>query len=224
VRPQHESNAMAEKRTVERLGHEIGRAGDERLAHGIVVLASGEHQDRDVLASGEGTDRPAGREPVHPGHHDVEDDEARGILGEAGERLIAGRGFDDVVAVDAENLRDEKARLRAIKDKPLRQYVDGIYEAKLTRAEAEVAHQLEGALGRQAEELLRIEEQMNILDYELGLGLFRTVAKAPGAGDDEVEAASLIRVPGKAAFKFEGEYWSDELSDYVVEVEDRCVR
>jgi hypothetical protein len=132
--------------------------------------------------------------------------------------LVPSRRYRD-------RLRDEKARLDdAMSDGALRQYVSAIYEAKLTRAEAEVARQLEGALGRQAEELLRIEEQMNILDYELGLGLFRTVAEARGVNDVEAEAANLVRVPGKAAFKFEGEYWSDELSDYVIVVEDRCVR
>jgi hypothetical protein len=68
---------------------------------------------------------------------------------------------------------------------------------------------------------LRIDEQMNIVDYEIGAGLFKSgQGKTAGAArSPEVPLGS-----DEVYFKFDGEYWSDELGDYSVLAEDRCVR
>jgi len=73
-----------------------------------------------------------------------------------------------------------------------------------------------------ADELLRIDEQMNLIDYEIGAGLFKSTeaAGAPrGTRAEDVPFGS-----DAVFFRFDGEYWSDEVGDYTVLVEDRCVR
>ena len=62
---------------------------------------------------------------------------------------------------------------------------------------------------------------MSLVDYEIGAGLFKSNGEANGT------AARSIEVPygsENAFFKFDGEYWSDELGEYSVMAEDRCVR
>jgi hypothetical protein len=116
----------------------------------------------------------------------------------------------------------EKARLSQIGDRPLRDELTNIYTVRLAKADAQVARRLKRATEAISEELLRIDEQMTILDYEIGVGLF----KASG----EKDASKRIvhrKIPygGEVTyFRFSGEYWSDELPDLAVFADDRCVR
>jgi hypothetical protein len=83
-----------------------------------------------------------------------------------------------------------------------------------------VARDLEHAFERSSEELLVVNEQMSILDYELGIELFRRV-------EDSSKGGSTLRTPPSSGdevyYKFDGEFWSDELHDYSVLAVNRCV-
>ena len=77
------------------------------------------------------------------------------------------------------------------------------------------------AVDKVADELLRIDEQMSLVDYEMGAGLFKS-----GEGN-ALGAPKSIDIPqgtDEVYFKFDGEYWSDELADFSVLATDRCVR
>jgi hypothetical protein len=115
----------------------------------------------------------------------------------------------------------EQAAVAKLSDKPLRSYLDGIYASRLARQKTTVARRLDRAEERVADELLRVDEQMHLVDYEVGVGLFSS---------GEAKTSSSVRpedIPlGDHAvyFRFDGEYWSDEVGDYTVLAEDRCVR
>jgi tetratricopeptide (TPR) repeat protein len=119
-----------------------------------------------------------------------------------------------------EVLAREEAALGSIGDKALREHLKLIYSTGTATVKEATDRELEHATEKVAEELLRIDEQMSLLDYEIGAGLF----KPSGEG---TAAPSVVQVPyGSDAvyFRFDGEYWSDELRDYVVLAEDRCLR
>jgi hypothetical protein len=119
-----------------------------------------------------------------------------------------------------EVLAREQRELGAIHDKALREHLNLIYSTGMASVKQETDRELDHATEKVAEELLRIDEQMSLLDYEIGAGLF----KPSGEG---TAAPSAVDVPyGSDAvyFRFDGEYWSDELRDYVVLAEDRCLR
>jgi len=132
----------------------------------------------------------------------------------------------DTVLADRDRIRQalaaEKAAVGRVADKPLREHLKALYDGGLTRVQMAIDRRLGHATERVADELLRVEEQMNLIDYEVGVGLFKS--------GDAKEAAVSIRqedVPlGSQAvyFRFDGEYWSDEIGDYTVLAEDRCVR
>ncbi len=122
-------------------------------------------------------------------------------------------------------LKEERDHLSRIADQPLKKYLDRLYLTKLDQVERAIARHTDHALERVAEELLRIDEQMTILDYEIGVGLFRKAGEERAGGPLEGRLSPTGKKEADAVkYKFTGEYWSDELGDYVVEAEDRCVR
>jgi hypothetical protein len=119
-------------------------------------------------------------------------------------------------------LTNERGALAAVRDKPLRDHLDAIYASGQASVGGAIDRGLEVATEKVADELLRIDEQMSLVDYEIGAGLFKSTGEGGAAA-----VPRSIEVPyGTQAvyFRFDGEYWSDELGDYAVLAEDRCVR
>jgi hypothetical protein len=114
----------------------------------------------------------------------------------------------------------EQRGLDAIGDKALRAHLTLVYATGLAAVKTFTDRELQHATEKVAEELLRIDEQMSLLDYEIGAGLF----KASGEGTSAPSAVDVPLGADVVYFKFDGEYWSDELRDYVVLAKDRCLR
>lgn len=91
------------------------------------------------------------------------------------------------------------------------------------RAIAEAIRQREAllrqALLATADDLLRYEEQVRLLDYEVGLDLYKRLRK--GQAKAAAEQRPFVN-EDEVAFTFDGEYWNDELRDYRFELESRC--
>lgn len=117
----------------------------------------------------------------------------------------------------------ERARLDQVADRALRGYLETIYTSRIAQADAAVNRGLERALEVVAENLLAVDEQMTILDYEIGVGLFKGVSGGLAErGAAEGPSASAGRP--QVAYKFTGEYWSDEIDHFEVRAVDRCLR
>jgi hypothetical protein len=116
----------------------------------------------------------------------------------------------------------EQVLLPTVGDKPLRAHLATIYSSSVAHAQLAVAPRLEHATERVADELLRVEEQMNLIDYEVGVGLFKSGDTAGASTSKRVE--DIPYGSQDSYFRFDGEYWSDEIGDYTVFAEDRCVR
>jgi hypothetical protein len=139
---------------------------------------------------------------------------------------VLGHPALKAIASWRERLGAERARLSELRQPALQRYLDGLYKAKLEEANHAVERSTDAAFSEVAAELLRIEEQMTILDYEIGVGLFRRATSAEvgkSAGDDAFERAAATN-PLAVRYRFDGEYWSDELQAYSVETADRCLR
>jgi hypothetical protein len=81
---------------------------------------------------------------------------------------------------------------------------------------------LRGAIDSVADELLRVDEQMSLIDYEIGAGLMK-----PGGNRASHLTARSGELPygsSQVFYRFDGEYWSDELGDFSVISDDRCLR
>lgn len=79
---------------------------------------------------------------------------------------------------------------------------------------------LQEAVRQEADTLLRAAEQVRLMEYEVGLKLYERVKK--GAQVVAAEEEELLS-PAQVAFKFDNEYWNDELKSYRVRIESRCI-
>jgi len=83
----------------------------------------------------------------------------------------------------------------------------------LTESEALRQKQLlmQSALYEVADKMLRAEENLRLLDYEVGLDMYRRIKR------NEIKAAVIDDPPmgeDEVQFEFNGEYWNDELRSY----------
>ncbi|AKQ68766.1 hypothetical protein A176_005678 [Myxococcus hansupus] len=92
----------------------------------------------------------------------------------------------------------------------------------LSRAEAVRVHdaRLAEAVREEADTLLRAAEQVRLMEYEVGLKLYERVKKGARIVAPEDEQ---ILSPTQAAYRFDGEYWNDELRSYRVRIDSRCI-
>jgi hypothetical protein len=124
-----------------------------------------------------------------------------------------------------DRLAAEKARIGRIEDATLEHELGDLYAVKLAEADSWLQRVLPKALDRAAETLLATDEQMSILGYEVGVGLFKRIASAEGEPLAEpLEEADIPTGSERIYYRFSGEYWTDELHDYLVRARNRCVR
>jgi hypothetical protein len=119
----------------------------------------------------------------------------------------------------------EQEEIDRLGDADLRDHAKALYTTRQALLERKRDRKLEVALDKAADDLLAVDEQMSILDYEIGIGLFKRVGARKGAADLHDETLTTPPSDDKRAFfRFNGEYWSDELRDFAVLARDRCVR
>ena len=119
-------------------------------------------------------------------------------------------------------LRTEKALASQVADGLLAEHLQVLYGARLAYTEETMQRGLRRAIDSVADELLRVDEQMSLIDYEIGAGLMK-----PGgnrAGHLTARSGELPFGSSQVFFRFDGEYWSDELGDFSVISDDRCLR
>ncbi len=93
-----------------------------------------------------------------------------------------------------------------------------------TRALSEAVRQREAlmqkALIAAADRLLRDEEQVRLLDYEVGLDLYKRIKK--GTAQAKLALKDEPLDPADVAYEYDGEYWNDELKDFRMLLPSRC--
>jgi hypothetical protein len=96
-----------------------------------------------------------------------------------------------------------------------------LYDRGVQEARRGLEAKLSGEVDALADELLEAEEGVNLILHELGVGLLRGRERAPGP---PLVPAPTVTASGRTAyFRFEGEFWTDELDDLIVVAEDRCI-
>ncbi|MFH0900464.1 MAG: hypothetical protein V2A73_07530 [Pseudomonadota bacterium] len=121
-------------------------------------------------------------------------------------------------------LEKERAEVGRIADRGLRNLLIKIHDARAKALATQVEQELRTGTEALADELLAIDEKMSIIDYELGIGLFKKVAESKTGRTVESSKVVIPASSEKVYYRHHGEYWSDELQDYSVMVRDRCIR
>lgn len=99
--------------------------------------------------------------------------------------------------------------------------LEQVYEQGLRESRRREDAELDDEMQVVSQELLAAEEGVRLVLHELAVSLLRgrrRVEQAPRVEEFEVPAGG-----DRVYFQFEGEFWTDEIDDLVVPVEDRCI-
>ncbi|MEO1336068.1 MAG: hypothetical protein AAFV29_10510, partial [Myxococcota bacterium] len=97
-----------------------------------------------------------------------------------------------------------------------------VYELKADQVDLQLAADLRRATRSVAEELVDFEEQMYLLDYEVGLAIYRRLRKEDARRPTEADDLSIPIAGDRVFYNFDDEFWNDELPTYDFLVENRC--
>ena len=95
-----------------------------------------------------------------------------------------------------------------------------LYDLAYAEAERVYRQRLQEAVREEADKLLRAAEQVRLMEYEVGLKLYERIKRGAKLVQPEKQAPLA---EGQEAFRFDGEYWNDELRSYRVSIPSRCV-
>jgi hypothetical protein len=96
----------------------------------------------------------------------------------------------------------------------------GLYSAAIAETDRQRQLEVEKEVVVRADELLHAAEQVGLLDYEVGLALYRRDRGAEPSSPLVFESEQPG--PREEAYGFDGEYWNDELDDYRFHLENLC--
>lgn len=97
-----------------------------------------------------------------------------------------------------------------------------IYALKQQHSDLRIDAMLTSEARKVAEELVEFEEQMYLLDYEIGLAIYRRLKKEEARRPTEADNLSIPLAGDKTYYAFVDEFWNDELPKYDFFVENRC--
>ncbi len=115
--------------------------------------------------------------------------------------------------------RDQLARYAGSWELGLQLRLASIYSLALAEAQRRRQLELEKGAIRVADELLAAVEQVNLVDYEVGLALYR---RQRGPQSSGLVFGDALPKEGEIGFEFDGEYWNDELQSLRFALADRC--
>ena len=141
------------------------------------------------------------------------------LLAEAALQKGSGARADRLV----KQLRHEREELvryaGSWSESGLQQRLESLYAPALAEADRRRQLELERGALRVADELLGAVEQVNLVDYEVGLALYR---RQRGNQASTLTFADALPKTNEVGFAFDGEYWNDELQSLRFALVDRC--
>ncbi|MGZ6162072.1 MAG: hypothetical protein ACXWLS_01975 [Myxococcaceae bacterium] len=102
----------------------------------------------------------------------------------------------------------------------LYKHLTKIYDLERAEGERIYRQRLKEAVREEADKLLRADEQVRLMEYEVGLKLYERVKRGAKLAQTEKE---IPLTSAHLNFKFDGEYWNDELRSYRVSIPGRCI-
>lgn len=121
----------------------------------------------------------------------------------------------------------ERKRLKnlgsVLKEGGVGDQLERIYQVLSDRSSYNLARTMEEAGNKIADKLLEADEQANLLEYEVGVSIFRPIRDASGKIRVRAAAEEVPSGGPRLYYHFDGEFWSDELPDMRFLIQDRCV-
>ena len=120
------------------------------------------------------------------------------------------------------SLQNERNQVERFSDEfGLAQQLGRLYDLKIAATNRALERVVQDEAAAVASELLDYEEQARLVDYEVSLEVFRRLKQ--GKGKKAVDVEPDVPLGSREVYyRFDGEYWNDELHDYRFRIDDRC--
>jgi len=119
-------------------------------------------------------------------------------------------------------LEKEREIGKQISQKDLFDYIDEIYSLQIQETVKELQDLVRNEYENMANDLLQYEEEAHLIEYEIGLDMYQRVNQFHYKNDEAPFKDDDSEMRRKAAYPFQGEFWTDELDDYNVTLPDKC--
>jgi len=118
-------------------------------------------------------------------------------------------------------LENEQNRCARIGDKKLAAYLTRLYALKRAEYERIFRLRVDDEYEKMANALLQFEEEAHLMEYEINLDMYQRVAGFHYTAEEKpnISQKEKKRI---AVYKFQGEFWNDELDDYKVTLPNKC--
>ena len=117
-------------------------------------------------------------------------------------------------------IEKEKAACAQIKDKALKAHLEKLYDLQLEQSRNKLKVQIEEEYEKAADSLLQYEESSHLMEYEIGLDMYKRVYQYHYQEDKKDGPDKPKR--DVVVYPFQGEFWNDELADYKVTLPNKC--
>ncbi|MBA3027348.1 MAG: hypothetical protein FP814_05675 [Desulfobacterium sp.] len=118
-------------------------------------------------------------------------------------------------------LEKEFALVQTFPESDLKAYLSKIYELEMKKTGNEFKYKMQAEYEEMANSLLRYEEESHLLEYEIGLDMYQRVQEYHYK-KNETEAKAENVEHREVAYRFQGEFWNNELDDYKVNLPNKC--
>ncbi len=122
-------------------------------------------------------------------------------------------------------LEDERRKIEDYdsmwEDVALDEHLRRLYDLEIREQSRQWRIEFEEAADRMALELLEAEEQVSLLDYEIGLDIFKRL-KVTDARRTVEESLVIPYDSANVYYEWDTEYWNDELHSYQYFITSRC--
>ena len=118
-----------------------------------------------------------------------------------------------------ELLEKELEMVNAIPDDLLKNYLVKVYELQIEESSETLRKQINDGYEVIADDLLKYEEDAYLMEYEIGLDMYQRVYDSHFTEEKTVKEKVE---KGLALYKFQGEFWNDELETYEVTLQNKC--
>jgi len=116
-------------------------------------------------------------------------------------------------------LKKEQKELIKIESNDLRKYLNKLYILKIKEKIKDFKNIVNNNYQKIANEFLDYEENIRLMEYEIGLDMYQRVYESHYLKDNEQNNASE---KSYVVYTFQNEYWNDELADFHVNLIDKC--
>jgi TolA-binding protein len=119
-----------------------------------------------------------------------------------------------------ELVESERKACAQIKDTALRSYLEKLYDLQIQQSRFNLKLLIDEEYEKAANDLLQYEENAHLMEYEIGLDMYKRVYEVHYQDDPKERSDSPT--PKRAVYPFQGEFWNDELADYQVTLPNKC--